>query len=180
MAYRPYAYDVISVGRPHLEVKRRLFIGQYCAPHVQIRASRLFCHLFSSKMAAGWRQCIRSMSVFESKAQAQAWASDWCSHFEAAYESEAPDRASNLRLRFWLKTAPGEASSRGGFARLHDVIIICDDKTFSCGSHLNPRLPFNKIYKFGSFEGILLLKTTVFTWYITHREGEQSASMILG
>ena len=25
--YRPYAHDVISVGRPHLEVKRRLFIG---------------------------------------------------------------------------------------------------------------------------------------------------------
>ena len=50
---RPYAHDVISVGRPHLEVKRRLFIGQYCAPRVQICASRLFRHRFSSKMAAG-------------------------------------------------------------------------------------------------------------------------------
>ena len=64
---RPYAYDVISVGRPHLvEVKRMLFIGQYCAPRVQIRASRLFRHLFSSKMAAGWRQCIRPIMTFTS------------------------------------------------------------------------------------------------------------------
>ena len=53
LTYRPYAHDVISVGRPHLEVKRRLFIGQYCAPRIQIRASRLFRHRFSSKMAAG-------------------------------------------------------------------------------------------------------------------------------
>ena len=33
---RPYAHDVISVGRPHVEVKRMLFIGQSCAPRVQI------------------------------------------------------------------------------------------------------------------------------------------------
>ena len=26
--YRPYAHDVISVRRPHIEVKTRLFIGQ--------------------------------------------------------------------------------------------------------------------------------------------------------
>ena len=49
--YRPYAHDVISVERPHL---RRLFIGQYCMPCIQICASWLFCHCFSSKMAAGW------------------------------------------------------------------------------------------------------------------------------
>ena len=60
--YRPYVHDVISVERPHLEVKRRLFIGQYCVPRVQIRASPLFRHRFSSKTAAGWRQCIRSIA----------------------------------------------------------------------------------------------------------------------
>ena len=36
---RPYAHDVISVGRPHLEFKKRLSIGQYCALRVHIRAS---------------------------------------------------------------------------------------------------------------------------------------------
>ena len=50
---RPYAHDVISVGRPHLEVKRRLFIGQSCALGVQICAFRLFRHHFPNKMAAG-------------------------------------------------------------------------------------------------------------------------------
>ena len=59
---RPYnAHDVISVGRPHQEVKRRLFIGQCCAPRVQICAFQLFCHRFSTKMTAGWHQCIRSI-----------------------------------------------------------------------------------------------------------------------
>ena len=52
---RPHAHDVISVGRPHVEVKRRL-----C---VQICAFRLFHHRFSSKMAAGWRQCIRPIDA---------------------------------------------------------------------------------------------------------------------
>ncbi len=60
---RPYAHDVISVGCPRLEVKRRLFIGQSCAPRVQICAFQLFRHRFTSKMAAGWRQCIRSMDM---------------------------------------------------------------------------------------------------------------------
>ena len=63
-AFRPYAHDVISVGRPHLEVKRRLFIGQFYTPRVQICAFRLFRHRFSTKMAAGWRQCIRSIQTF--------------------------------------------------------------------------------------------------------------------
>ena len=53
-ANRPYnAHDVRSVGPSHLRVKRRLFIGQSCAPLVQICAFLLFCHRFTSKMAAG-------------------------------------------------------------------------------------------------------------------------------
>ena len=71
--YRPYANDVISVGCPHLEVKRRLFIGQSCAPRVQICAFWLFRHRFSTKMAAGWRQCIRSIVGYTWK----CWNSFW-------------------------------------------------------------------------------------------------------
>ena len=52
-ANRPYAHDVISVGHPNLEVKRRSFIGQSCAPRVHICAIRLFRHRFYTKMAAG-------------------------------------------------------------------------------------------------------------------------------
>ena len=43
---RPYAHDVISEGRPHLEVKRRLFTGQSCAPRVQICAFHCFVTVF--------------------------------------------------------------------------------------------------------------------------------------
>ena len=43
---RPCAYDVISVGRPHLEVKRRLFIGQSCVPRVQITGFDCFVTVF--------------------------------------------------------------------------------------------------------------------------------------
>ena len=57
--HRPYAHDIISVGRPHPEVKRRLFIGQSCAPHVQICMFQLFRHCFTSKN--GIIQCIRSL-----------------------------------------------------------------------------------------------------------------------
>ena len=33
---RPYAHHIISVERPHLEVKKRPLIGQTCAPRVQV------------------------------------------------------------------------------------------------------------------------------------------------
>ncbi len=58
---RPYAHDIICEGRPRLEVKRRLFNGQSCAVCVQICAFWLFHHRFTSKMAAWWRQCRRSI-----------------------------------------------------------------------------------------------------------------------
>ena len=63
LLYRPDAHDIISVGRPHLQVKRRLFIGQYLALHVQICGLQLFSHCFSYKMAAGWRQSMRSKAT---------------------------------------------------------------------------------------------------------------------
>ena len=46
MYNRPYAHDVISIGRPHLEVKRRLFIGQSSATRVQICAFDCFVTIF--------------------------------------------------------------------------------------------------------------------------------------
>ena len=50
---RPYACDVMWVEHPRLDVKRRLFIGQSYALHMQICACLLFHYQFISKMVAG-------------------------------------------------------------------------------------------------------------------------------
>ncbi len=60
--YRPYAHDVIWVGRPRLEVKRRLFTGQSCAPCIHSCESSIVSSSFYN-MAAWWRPCIWSIQT---------------------------------------------------------------------------------------------------------------------
>ncbi len=88
------AHYVISVGHPHhLEVKRRLFIGQSSVPQVQNLQVFVVCYLSTNNIVTGWCRCIGSIGNFvfmKASAQSQSHNSlkekDWILQLIVKYQ----------------------------------------------------------------------------------------------